>query len=243
MRRTLVLVAAQPRTAQGEVFPSQAWIEDEAEPLTGPIGARVVVFSAPPLLEPVADSNDATSLDIASDTLVARAARTTAVVSGVVTRGGATYAETVVSLGAGQPVLLLSTPLNSELEAVAVVRRRVIVAGILATLVRNRARLRARDALRATNPPARASGGTHRGRPLRRDRDRRGPGRARPARAGIRADASASRFARPRAQRVHCKRLSRAPHPALFAGGIPRAPDRRRRRRSGDPGGLPQGDG
>jgi signal transduction histidine kinase len=134
LRRTLVLVEAQPRASGGEVFPSQAWLEDEAEPLTDPIDARVVVFSAPPLLEPVADSNGATSRDIANDPLVVEAAHGTPIVSGEVTRLGAPYAEAASSLGRGGPVLLLSTPLHSEREAVAVVRRRVIVAGILATL-------------------------------------------------------------------------------------------------------------
>lgn len=134
LRQTLVLVAKRPRIAPGEVFPSQAWLEDEAEPLTGPIGARVVVFSAPPLLEPVADSNGSTSADVANDALVARAAQNPGIVSGEVDRLGAPYAEVAASLGAGQPVVLLSTPLSTDLASVAVVRRRVVLAGILATV-------------------------------------------------------------------------------------------------------------
>jgi signal transduction histidine kinase len=133
LRRTLVLVAAQPRTVAGEMFPSQAWIEDEAEPLTGPLGVRVAIFSAPPLLEPIADSNGSNSLDIVNDPLVLRAATSSRIVSGEVTRLGAEYAEAAASLGANQPVVLVTTPLNSDLASVAVVRRRVIIAGLVAT--------------------------------------------------------------------------------------------------------------
>ena len=64
-------IAAKPREAPGEVFPSAAWIEDEALPVAA--GARVVVFSAPPLLEPVADSNGGTSRDVEHDPLARRA--------------------------------------------------------------------------------------------------------------------------------------------------------------------------
>jgi signal transduction histidine kinase len=116
------------------VFPSQAWLEDEAEPLTGPIGARAVIFSAPPLLEPIADSNGSTSRDVVDDPLVVQAARGTGIVSGEVTRLGAPYAEAAVSFGAGQPVLFLSTPLNSQIESARAVKRRVLFAGILATV-------------------------------------------------------------------------------------------------------------
>ena len=67
LRHTAARIAARPRHAPGEVFPSAAWIEDEALPVAD--GARVVVFSAPPLLEPVADSNGGTSRDVEHDRL------------------------------------------------------------------------------------------------------------------------------------------------------------------------------
>jgi len=104
LRRTLSGVAAQSRNAPGEVFPSQAWVEDEAVPVAS--GARVVVFSAVPLLEPIADSNNGTSLDVESDPLPRRALAQRGIVSGTVTRRGVTYAEAAESVGRGGPVVL-----------------------------------------------------------------------------------------------------------------------------------------
>jgi signal transduction histidine kinase len=132
LRRTLKGVAAQSRNAASEVFPSQAWVEDEAAPVAS--GARVVVFSAVPLLEPIADSNSGTSLDVESDPLPRRALAHRGIVSGTVTRGGVTYAEAAESVGRGGPVLLLSSSLHNDLESVEVVRRRLLVAGGFATV-------------------------------------------------------------------------------------------------------------
>ena len=134
LRSTIEVIADRPRGGRREVFPSQLWLEDEAVPAAAAIGARVVLFSAPPLLEPIADSNSGTSLDVERDPMVQRAAGGVAVDSGSVTREGSTYAEAAVPLGQGGPVLLLSTPLHSALESVALVRRRVIIAGSLATI-------------------------------------------------------------------------------------------------------------
>ncbi len=130
LRHTTARIAAKPREAQGEVFPSTAWIEDEALPVAG--GARVVVYSAPPLLEPVADSNAGTSLDVEHDRLARRASKANGIVSSAVDRDGSTYAEAAVALRNGE-VLLVAAPLHSELEAVEVVRRRVLIAASAAT--------------------------------------------------------------------------------------------------------------
>jgi signal transduction histidine kinase len=130
LRHTIARISAKPRGAPGEVFPSTAWIEDEALPVAG--GARVVVFSAPPLLEPVADSNAGTSLDVEHDRLARRASKATGIVSSAVNRDGSTYAEAAVALRNGE-VLLVAAPLHSELEAVEVVRRRVLIAASAAT--------------------------------------------------------------------------------------------------------------
>jgi signal transduction histidine kinase len=134
LRRTLQLVAAKPQSVPGEVFPSQLWVEDEAMPAAAASGARVVLYSPPPLLEPVGDSNGGTSLDVEHDPMAHRAAGAAGVVSGSVTRDGSVYAEAAVSLGRNGPVLLLASPLHNDLESVEVVRRRVIVAGSLATV-------------------------------------------------------------------------------------------------------------
>ena len=131
IRRALVLVAAAPRPAP--LFPSDYWIEDEAEKAVGP-SVRVVVFSPAPMLEPVADSDGGTSRDVENDPLVPAATRSLGIVSREVNRQGSPYAEAAESLGRGQPIILVSTPIRSDLEAVAVVRRRVIIAGSLATV-------------------------------------------------------------------------------------------------------------
>lgn len=94
----LGLIAERPQQAPGEIFPSNTWIEDEALPLAG--GARVAIFSGPPILEPVADSNGGTSVDIAHDPLVRRAARSTDIVTAAVNRDGSTYAEAALTIRA-----------------------------------------------------------------------------------------------------------------------------------------------
>ena len=105
IRGMLLLVAAEPRTP---LFPSDLWIEDEAEKVTGPT-VRVAVFSPPPLLQVSADSNGGDSLDITDDPVVTRAANSRGIVSSEVTRNGTPYAEAAEELGPGQPVILLST--------------------------------------------------------------------------------------------------------------------------------------
>ena len=134
LRSTLALIASKPRSSEGEVFPSNAWVEDEALPVAG--GARVVVFGAPPFVEPVADSNGTTSLDVEHDPMARRASRTTGVVSGSVERDGSQYAEAAVTVQgpSGPAELLVATPLHNDLESVEVVRSRVILAAILATV-------------------------------------------------------------------------------------------------------------
>ncbi len=129
LRETLQMIAAKPRNAPGEVFPSTSWIEDEALPLAD--GARVVVYRPAPLLEPVADSNGGTSLDVEHDPMARRAAGKTGIVSGSVERDGGRYAEAAMSLPGA--VLLVATPLHNDLESVEVVRHRVIVASTIAT--------------------------------------------------------------------------------------------------------------
>jgi len=126
LRHTVEVIAAKPRTG---VFPSDAWIEDQALPAAS--GARVVIFSAPPLLEPQADSNGGTSRDVEHDPLVRRASSSDGVVSSAVTRDGSTYAEAALSLHG--PVLLVAAPLHNDLESVEVVRNRVLLAASLAT--------------------------------------------------------------------------------------------------------------
>ena len=133
LRHSLALIAAKPRASQDEVFPSNTWIEDEALPVAG--GARVVIFGEEAGVEPVADSNGGTSLDVEHDRIARRAAQQSGVVSGSVDRDGSEYAEAAVSVPGpnGLAVLMVAAPLHNDLESVEVVRGRVILAAILAT--------------------------------------------------------------------------------------------------------------
>jgi signal transduction histidine kinase len=134
LRHSLALIAAKPRASQDEVFPSNAWIEDEALPAAG--DARVVIFGGPPLVEPLADSNIGTSLDVEHDSMARRAARESGIVSGAVNRDGSQYAEAAVSVAGpnGPAEILVAASLHNDLESVEVVRGRVILAAILATV-------------------------------------------------------------------------------------------------------------
>jgi signal transduction histidine kinase len=129
LRHRVEAIADKPRNAPGEVFPSTTWIEDEALPAAD--GARVVLYGAPPLVEPVADSNGGTSRDVEHDPLARQAATSRGIVSAAVNRDGSTYAEAAVSLKG--PVLLLTTPLHDDLASVSVVRSRILLAAVLAT--------------------------------------------------------------------------------------------------------------
>jgi signal transduction histidine kinase len=112
----------------------QAWVEDEAAPLTD---ARVVVFhvlSSGVLLD-VADSNNGNSHDMArGDPEALRSLGHHGVVRGEVSRGEEQFAEAAVALGSQGPVVLLVSPLHNDLQSVGVVQRRVIVAGAIATV-------------------------------------------------------------------------------------------------------------
>ena len=209
LRHTLLLVEEKPRNSPSEPFPSDAWMQDEVGPIAIATGTRVAVFRAPPLLEPVADTNGGTSRDIERDPMARRAFSSGGVVSGSIERDGSTYAEAAVSLPGGQ-VLWASVPLHNELESVEVVRTRVILAATVATGVRDRARVPAGHALRAPGQAARERGraGSPPAASTSRWSSTLHPRRARPARPGVRADAPSARLARPCARRVHRERLA-----------------------------------
>jgi signal transduction histidine kinase len=123
------------RTVAAERSPTyltQQWVEDDATPVAD---ARVVVFSYtpfPPLVLATADSNTGGSQDVVNDPIALAAAQQHRLVRGTVTRSGEPYAEVAEPLGTPGPVLLLSSRLHNELQTVAVVQRRVFIAGGLA---------------------------------------------------------------------------------------------------------------
>jgi signal transduction histidine kinase len=100
--------------------------------------ARVVVYqiliSRPSFLAmPIyADSNRVGSKDVLEDAFASRAARTGTLTSGTVTRDGVKFAE--AAFPARGFVYLISAPLHDSLGNVALVRRRILVVGLLALL-------------------------------------------------------------------------------------------------------------
>ena len=80
-----------------------------------------------------ADSNPVTSTDVENDPLVPRAfARYPQMVSGTVSSGGERYAEVADPVFAGGDVILLRAPLHDSLHTIHLVRRRLVIAGLIA---------------------------------------------------------------------------------------------------------------
>jgi two-component system OmpR family sensor kinase len=97
--------------------------------------ARVVVFAVGgDGLFALADSSNLTSQDVQRDPIALETAETGLSTSGRVTRNGRAFAEVAVTAGP-DTVVLLSSPLGDALANVALVRRSVLVAGLVALLV------------------------------------------------------------------------------------------------------------
>jgi signal transduction histidine kinase len=91
-----------------------------------------LVWGERPKFTVLADSNPVTSVDLESDPLVPRAfARAPRLVSGTVTVGGKRYAEVAYPLFGG-PVVLLRASVEDSLQSISLVRRRLVVAGVIA---------------------------------------------------------------------------------------------------------------
>jgi signal transduction histidine kinase len=97
--------------------------------------ARVSLFSEldPETLIAVADSNGVSSSDLTEDPVALKAARQGKTASGTVERGENRFAEAAQPL-AGGSVLLLSASLHDSLANVHQVRRRLLIAGVIALL-------------------------------------------------------------------------------------------------------------
>jgi len=111
-------------------------LDDNIQAASDSADARVVYFTvltwSPPKLTVYADSSPVTSADVENDPLVLRAfADFPHLVSGTVTSGGQRYAEVADPLFGG-PVVLLRAPLRDSLQTIHLVRRRLVVAGLIA---------------------------------------------------------------------------------------------------------------
>ena len=135
---------------------------------------------------------------------------------------------------------MLSAPLHDQLQVVAVVRRRVFVAGALAIAFAVLLRLRRRQPVRAPDPPAGGRGRADRGR--RFDEPVVDHGSDELGQLARTFERMRLRLANSTAPgRVHRQCLARAADAALLAGRLPRAA-RRPGARRGDAGRVPRAD-
>jgi signal transduction histidine kinase len=100
-----------------------------AQRASGAYDARVVIYELasrfPLSLSPLADSNPATSSEIADDPVARRAVETGQIERARVTRDGREYGEAAIPLRSGQVVLLASS-LADQLATVKLVQRRLL---------------------------------------------------------------------------------------------------------------------
>jgi signal transduction histidine kinase len=111
-------------------------LDDNIQAASDSADARVVYFTvltwSPPKLTVYADSSPVTSADVENDPLVTKAfASYPRMVSGTVTADGRRYAEVAYPLFGG-PVVLLRAPLHDSLQTIHLVRRRLVIAGLIA---------------------------------------------------------------------------------------------------------------
>ncbi len=118
-------------------FPEQGYLQQQfVEGVSQATNTRAVVLSltseTPVLIEAFADSaTERSSTELQNDPIALRAIRTQALARGTVHRDGQSYAE--VAYPEHDSAIMLSSSLHDQLQAVALVRRRMLLAGALAT--------------------------------------------------------------------------------------------------------------
>jgi signal transduction histidine kinase len=132
-------LSASLRKAALPHFPAQATngtVQNYVNSLAPSVNAHAVVFnlvSQGGPLEPIADSElDEKSSALEGDPVAREAFARGAIARGVVERDGEHYAE--VAAPVGSSVVWLASPLHAQLQTVQVVRRRLLLAGGLATV-------------------------------------------------------------------------------------------------------------
>ena len=117
-------------------FPPESYLQQQfVDNVAQTTNARVVVFTltseTPTLIEAFADSaTERDSTELQNDPVALAAVQHRRAARGTVRRDGESYAE--VAYPVGDAAIMLSAPLHDQLQAVALVRRRVFVAGALA---------------------------------------------------------------------------------------------------------------
>jgi signal transduction histidine kinase len=118
-------------------FPAQGYLQQQfVEGVAQATNTRAVVFSltseSPTLLEAFADSaTERDSTELQNDPVALRAIQHHTLARGTVRRQNQTFAE--VAYPAGDTAIMLSASLHDQLQAVALVRRRVFIGGAIAT--------------------------------------------------------------------------------------------------------------
>ncbi|HEY8103554.1 MAG TPA: ATP-binding protein [Gaiellaceae bacterium] len=106
--------------------------QEFAEAASTVYNARAVVYT--PIQDQLfimGDFPSTTSVDVERDPIALRAARTGRLQRGTIDRGGKPYAEAALSLDADGTVILLSASLEDPLSSLDLLRRRLLVAGLI----------------------------------------------------------------------------------------------------------------
>lgn len=112
--------------------------EDYAGTTSFRTGARIVIYDvdsvSPTAVRVIADSRGETSQDVSNDPHVIEAAERPGIVSGTVTKDDGRFAEAATAFAGQQHVLLVQQPLSDSVEAIGLVERRLVLAGVIALI-------------------------------------------------------------------------------------------------------------
>jgi len=131
------LEEAAPTAGSRLLLSSSYALDDTIQSAASSADARVVYFKPltydPPMLSVNGDSSAVTSTDVENDPLALRAFAEARAVHGTVTSGGVRYAEAAYPLIDGS-VVLLRASLHDSLRSIDLVRSRLVVAGLIASV-------------------------------------------------------------------------------------------------------------
>ena len=126
---------AVPAVAQDVLLAPTVALDEAMESAAASADARVVYFTPlraqPPKLTVFADSNAVTAANIQDDPIALRAFVRGELQTGTIQSGGRRFAEAAYPV-AGRYVILLRASLRDSLQSVELVRRRLLIAGLIA---------------------------------------------------------------------------------------------------------------
>ena len=134
IRSKLGQLQEEAPTVAGQVSRSSRFtLDDTLQQVEASSNARVVYFSplSATTLSVFADSNSISSVDVQNDRIALAAYRSGSSASGTVSSDGQRYAEVAVPVSDGW-VVLLRASLHDSLRSVDLVRRRLVIAGLIA---------------------------------------------------------------------------------------------------------------